>query len=206
VTQKGRRTRKANRRRQPAQSPQEVLVKALNHPLRVKALTILSERTASPTEIAELLDKKLSNVAYHIRVLHELGLIEIVEEESVRGSVAHFYRAVDRPLIDNADWKQLDPKIRGAFSGHVTESFITDAANSLAAGLFDKRDDRQASRTPLLLDREGWRQVSKIQAEANEKILKVQAAATQRIDGAESKGIHAVAGIFFFEVPPDTEG
>jgi len=205
MAKKRRKAKKSRRRKNESSSPQEVLVKALNHPHRVKALTILSEKIASPREISEQLDIGLSNIAYHVRVLYDLGLIEIVEEESVRGSIAHFYKAVERSLIDNADWKQLDPQIRSAFSGHVTEAFITDAANSLAAGVFDKRDDRQASRTPLLLDREGWRQVAKIQAKANEEILKVKAAAAERMDGTGSEGIHAVAGMFFFEVLPDTE-
>jgi hypothetical protein len=41
----------AKRKRKPDSSPQEVLVKALNHPVRVKALTILTEKIASPKEI-----------------------------------------------------------------------------------------------------------------------------------------------------------
>jgi DNA-binding transcriptional ArsR family regulator len=167
----------------------------------VKALTILAETVASPKEISERIEVPLSNVSYHVRVLDELGLIEVVEEESVRGSVAHFYEAVERPLIDNPDWKQLAPKVRNALSGHVTEDFITDAAKALASGVFDQRDDRHVSRIPLLLDEKGWRQVSKIQAEANEEILKVQAATAERMDGSEEDGIHAVAGMFFFEVP-----
>jgi DNA-binding transcriptional ArsR family regulator len=186
-------------------SPQEALVKALNHPVRVKALTILSEKTASPKEIAEVLDVPLSNVSYHVRVLDELGLIEIVEEESVRGSVAHFYEAVERPLIDNPDWGKLDPKVRSVVSGNVVEMLISDAAASLAAGLFDRRRDRHLSRMPLVLDGQGWRDVSRAQAEAEAAIIEAQAAAAERLKrGGEA--INAVAGMFCFEVPAAPEG
>jgi DNA-binding transcriptional ArsR family regulator len=183
-------------------SPQEVLIKALNHPIRVKALTILTERIASPKEISEQIDAPLSNVSYHVRVLDELGLIEIMEEESVRGSVAHFYKAVERPLIDNPDWERLDPKVRSAFSGYVIETLMSDVAKSLAAGVFDRREDRHLSRTPLLLDERGWRRIAAIQARALDDILAEQAKAAARMNGSREERIHAITGMACFEVMP----
>jgi DNA-binding transcriptional ArsR family regulator len=190
------------RKRKVRKSPQEVLVKALNHPIRVKALTILTERIASPKEISEQIEMPLSNVSYHVRVLDDLGLIEIMEEESVRGSVAHFYKAVERPLIDNPDWERLDPKVRSAFSGYVIETLMSDAAKSLATGTFDRRQDRHLSRTPLLLDEEGWRRIVEIQTKALDDILKEQAAAAARMNGSREEGIHVVTGMTCFEVLP----
>ncbi|MFL5898954.1 MAG: ArsR/SmtB family transcription factor [Solirubrobacterales bacterium] len=200
-----RKRRKATKRkRQVGKSPQEVLVKALNHPVRVKALTILTERIASPKEISDLIETPLSNVSYHVRVLEELGLIEIMEEENVRGSVAHFYKAVERPLIDNPDWEKLDPKVRSAFSGYVIETLMSDAAKSLAADVFDRREDRHLTRTPLLLDERGWQKVASIQLRALDEILKEQAAAAVRLGKSNEEAIQAVAGMALFEVLPDT--
>ncbi|HET7455829.1 MAG TPA: winged helix-turn-helix domain-containing protein [Solirubrobacterales bacterium] len=177
-------------------------MKALNHPVRVKALTILTEKIASPKEISEQIDEPLSNVSYHVRVLDELGLVEIMEEESVRGSVAHFYKAVERPLIDNPDWERLDPKVRSAFSGYVIETLMSDAARSLASGVFDRREDRHLSRTPLLLDEKGWRRIAAIQTKALDDILKEQGAAAARMNKSKEEGIHAIAGMTCFEVVP----
>ncbi|HET9593638.1 MAG TPA: winged helix-turn-helix domain-containing protein [Solirubrobacterales bacterium] len=195
----------AKRKRQLDQSPQEVLVKALNHPVRVKALTILTERTASPKEIAAEIEAPLSNVSYHVRVLDELGLVEIREEESVRGSVAHFYRAVERPLIHNPDWEKLSPRVRSAFSSYVIETLMSDAANSLQAGLFDQRDDRHLTRTPLRLDERGWRKVTAIQIKALDGILKEQEAAAARLDRAGEEGMNVIAGLLCFEALPPPE-
>jgi DNA-binding transcriptional ArsR family regulator len=195
----------AKRKRKSDSSPQAVLVKALNHPVRVKALTILTEKIASPKEISAQIDTPLSNVSYHVRVLDELGLVEIVEEESVRGSVAHFYKAVDRPLIDNPDWEKLSPKVRSAFSGYVIETLMSDAAKSLAAGVFDQRDDRHLSRTSLILDEKAWRKVSEIQAKALNQILKEQAAAVQRLGKSKGEPIQAIAGMTCFEVVSPSE-
>ena len=38
-------------------------------------------------------------VAYHVRTLLQLGLIELVDETRVRGAVEHHYRAVPRPTV-----------------------------------------------------------------------------------------------------------
>jgi len=203
VARKRRKVRK--RKRDLDSSPQEVLVKALNHPVRVKALTILTEKIASPKEIAAQIDAPLSNVSYHVRVLDELGLVEIVEEESVRGSVAHFYTAVERPLIDNPDWEKLSPKVRSAFSGYVIETLMSDAAASLAAGVFDRREDRHLSRTSLVLDERAWRRVSEIQAKALGQILKEQAAAAERLEKSKAEAINAIAGMTCFELTDSPE-
>src|SRR5215212_9980106 len=59
-------------------------VKAMSHPLRVRILARLGERTASPNELAEWLDAPLGTVAYHVRTLRRLGLIELRRETRAR--------------------------------------------------------------------------------------------------------------------------
>jgi DNA-binding transcriptional ArsR family regulator len=68
-------------------------VKALSHPLRVRILALLEERTASPRELDDWLDATLGTVSYHVRALHRTGLLELVDTTQVRGAVAHHYRA-----------------------------------------------------------------------------------------------------------------
>jgi DNA-binding transcriptional ArsR family regulator len=199
------RRRKVQKKTAPSTSrvPQEALVRALGHPIRVSALTILTEGVASPKQIATELDMPLSNVSYHVRVLDELGLIQIVEEENVRGSVAHFYRAVQREVITHSDWQRLNSKVRSAFSGQVMEALIADAAGSLASGHFDRREDRHLSRTRMVLDEKGWQRVADIQGKALQAILKEEKAAAGRLSRSSSEGIHVVAGMLCIEVPAD---
>ncbi|HET9184693.1 MAG TPA: helix-turn-helix domain-containing protein [Solirubrobacterales bacterium] len=180
---------------------QEELVKALNHPVRVKALTILTERTASPTEISDQIGVPLSHVSNHVRVLDELGLIEIVGEEPVRGAVKHFYKAVERPLLDTAEWEQLSPHVRTAVSAYALETVMKDAAKSLGAGLFDAREERHLTRTPLLLDEKGWQKVNAILTDALGSVLDEQAASAARMNDSEEEGIPVIAAIACFEVP-----
>jgi DNA-binding transcriptional ArsR family regulator len=69
------------------------LIKALGHPVRVRALDVLNTRIASPSELAKELGEPLGNVAYHIKILEENGAIELVRTAPVRGALEHFYRA-----------------------------------------------------------------------------------------------------------------
>ena len=71
------------------------LLKALAHPLRAKALPLFAEGAVSPVQVARQLDVDVSHLAYHIRVLRKLGLIELVETRQRRGALEHFYRATD---------------------------------------------------------------------------------------------------------------
>jgi len=179
----------------------EKLVKGLSHPIRTECLTILSDRTASPRQLSELLDHDLSNVSYHVRVLEELGLIELVGEESVRGAVAHFYKAVERPLASAAEWEQLPHEVKRAFSAHSWDALLKSVTLAIDKGTFDSRPDRHLTRTPLLLDSEGFERLSSLMDELLERIFIEQAAAAERMNKSGEKPIHAVAGTAFFPVP-----
>jgi DNA-binding transcriptional ArsR family regulator len=89
-----RKRKRASSRRKATPPGPEQMVKAFGHPVRVRVLAILIDRIAGPKAIAEELDMNLSNVSYHLRVLQKAELVEIAEEEPVRGAIAHFYSAV----------------------------------------------------------------------------------------------------------------
>jgi len=68
------------------------LLRALNHEVRLQILGILGQRELSPAELARERGEPVSNVAYHFRMLEELGCAKVVRTRQVRGSVEHFYR------------------------------------------------------------------------------------------------------------------
>lgn len=80
----------------PEAMDQQRLAKAYVHPLRAKALALIAEGVASPKQIASRLGVETSNVAYHVRVLRELGCIELVETRQRRGAIEHLYRVSDQ--------------------------------------------------------------------------------------------------------------
>ncbi|HYH52517.1 MAG TPA: hypothetical protein VD761_00145 [Solirubrobacterales bacterium] len=68
------------------------LVRALEHPVRVKFLTLLSnQEELSPAEALPLLnneDLALSNVTYHARVLDQFELVEATADATPSGGAA----------------------------------------------------------------------------------------------------------------------
>ncbi|HTE62957.1 MAG TPA: winged helix-turn-helix domain-containing protein [Solirubrobacteraceae bacterium] len=141
-------------------------VRALSHPLRVRILALLQERTASPRELAEWLDATLGTVSYHVRTLHDFGLIELVKTTQVRGAIAHHYRARVRPRVDDEAWAAAAPIVKQAAVGAALQTVDDYARASAAAGGFD-RGEAHLSRTNLRLDAKGWQQAAK----ACEKLL-----------------------------------
>jgi DNA-binding transcriptional ArsR family regulator len=84
-----------------------VLLKAISHPVRARALAALSQRIASPSELAAEQGEVVGYVAYHVRVLRKLGMIELVETRQVRGATQHFYRGTPQSYLDDDVWQKL---------------------------------------------------------------------------------------------------
>ncbi len=74
------------------------LAKALSNPLRAEALHLIAAGVDSPRAIGETLGKDVRGVAYHVRILHQLGCVELVETHQRRGAVEHIYRVTARAL------------------------------------------------------------------------------------------------------------
>lgn len=75
------------------------LMRALARAERIEILAILTERIASPKELAAETGEDLSTISYHVRNLRDCGLIELDHKIPRRGAMEHFYRAVDRTLL-----------------------------------------------------------------------------------------------------------
>jgi len=156
------------------------LAKALAHPLRVQLLAALNEGVASPNELAKKLDEPLTNVSYHVRMLHDLGCIELVETEPRRGALEHYYRAVVRPFFGDRDWKRLPKNARGSISDAVLQLVWEDAAEAIKGGLFDEREDRHLSRSVLSLDEQGWNDLHDLLAQTLDRAMQIQADSASR--------------------------
>jgi DNA-binding transcriptional ArsR family regulator len=171
------------------------LAKALAHPLRVQLLAALNQKVASPNELAKQLDEPLTNVSYHVRMLHELDCIELVETEPRRGALEHYYRAIVRPFFGDKDWKRLPKNARGSISDAVLQLVWDDAAEAIKTGLFDERDDRHLSRTVLALDEQGWDELHELLADTLERAMSIQvesASRASKTDDGETFGVNLV--------------
>jgi DNA-binding transcriptional ArsR family regulator len=67
-------------------------LRAIAHPLRLRILSLLTGSAMSAAEVARELGETQANASYHVRRLHEAGLLRIAEEVSIRGGRAKRYR------------------------------------------------------------------------------------------------------------------
>ncbi len=133
---KGRQGRGPSRGRE---EPDAILIKALSHPVRARALIALNQRVASPSEIADEQGEAVGYVAYHVRVLHELGVIELVNTRQVRGATQHFYRGTARPHLgtvgldlDDKGWREAKALLDSCREGLVRIGSESAARNGNA--------------------------------------------------------------------------
>jgi DNA-binding transcriptional ArsR family regulator len=155
-------------------------VKALSHPMRVRILALLQERTATPRELAQWLDATLGTVSYHVRALHQLGLLELVRTTQVRGAIAHHYRARERPRISDDAWASAAPIVKQAAVGATLQTVDDYARASAEAGGFD-RAEAQIARSSLRLDAKGWQQAAKAAEKLLAELGRIEASAAKRL-------------------------
>ena len=177
-------------------------VKALSHPLRVRIMAILEERTASPVQLATALDASLGMTSYHVQVLLRLELIELVREESRRGAVEHHYRAKARERPSADAWDRAAPVAKQALLGAALQQIHEYAAASAAAGGFD-RGDAHLTRTHVTVDEEGWAELADALARLLGDIERIERASEQRREReGRSAEIRAATVNMLFRVRP----
>ena len=162
------------------------LAKALAHPLRAQILERLERRTASPSELADELAAPLGNVSYHVRILAEAGLIELVRTTRRRGATEHHYRAVpDRPpgqlgLMGTRAAQRAED--RDPVADPVRET-IEEIRDRVRAGDDDRRAASGAhiTRTPLVLDDQAWEELHAAVEQLHDLALRLQLESAPRL-------------------------
>ncbi len=199
-SKKGGRSRNRNR-----EIVDQRVIKALGHPVRVLALAILNERVASPNEIAQELNQTVGHVSYHIKVLKKCECIELVDTAPRRGAVEHYYRATSRAFIDDEAWRRLPASVRPSLTATLLQDIFEDAGGALTAGTFDARDDRHLAWTPMIVDEQGWDDISEASAALLERVFEVQAESAKRLTEAEKPGIQISVASMVYETPASEE-
>ncbi len=78
------------------------------HPIRLQIVTALSNRQMTAKELAEIVPKvPLTTLYRHINALVEGGLLKIVSETQVRGTLERTYAMAVRPSLNAEDLKGM---------------------------------------------------------------------------------------------------
>jgi DNA-binding transcriptional ArsR family regulator len=179
------------------------MAKALSHPLRLRVLQELTLKgEGSPVQVAGALGERLGNVSYHMRILHELGCVELVRTEPRRGAVEHFYRPVLLPFADDAQWERLPVAVRRQLAGQTLGHIVRSAAAAAGAGGFD-RSGAHVVWAPLALDAEGWQELSALLLGVLERSARIQADSDARNRAGDKPIARSELAILHFAVDSD---
>ena len=72
--------------------------KALGHPMRHRLLFALGRSKATISQLAVTLGSNKGNIAHHLRVLADAGLVQAAGTRPVRGGIEQYYRRASRRL------------------------------------------------------------------------------------------------------------
>jgi DNA-binding transcriptional ArsR family regulator len=164
-------------------------IKAMANPLRNQILAILHERRASKTELAKELGFEWGEVSYEIEALEDAKLVEKVAEKKKRGAMEIFYRATARAYIDPEEWLQVAGPIKGKLRASLLRNLTVDAATAISEDTYDSLVGAHMSWTPMIVDEQGWEELTAIMLCTLEEVVELQESSASRLEARDAEGI-----------------
>jgi hypothetical protein len=87
----------------------------------------------------------------------------------------------------------------------MLQTIFEDSKAALTEGTLDKRGDRHLSWTPMILDAEGWEELTEEMKGMLERIFAIQAASAKRLTKADEPGIPVSVSMLAYETPASGE-
>src|SRR4029453_4561018 len=102
-------------------------LRALADPLRASLLELVLERAATVTELAQAVGRPKSTIAYHVNLLVDCGLFQVVRTRRVRAIDERYYGRVARTFYIGVLSRPEDKHVVAAVNG-VAEAAVESAA------------------------------------------------------------------------------
>jgi DNA-binding transcriptional ArsR family regulator len=181
--------------------PAEAMTHALNHWIRLEAMSILHQGEFSAGEVAEMLDEDVRYVTGHIRDLYEAGCIEFVGYKLVGSHMRPVFRAVALPEVTDEVFRAMSSDERHDATGAIVQGFLTESLSSYRNKKMDSAEE-----PPCLiwdaptLDAEGKRKLRERLTEVwKEEVLALEGESANRIAKSGEQATPTVVGLFSFE-------
>ncbi|HEX2096458.1 MAG TPA: winged helix-turn-helix domain-containing protein [Solirubrobacterales bacterium] len=177
------------------------VVRALANPTRIRILDAIAEGPAGAKELGAKINESPAVVAYHLRVLRATGCVQVVKDAPVGGADERPYE-----LAPTATPTRRLPRARAAHSGPghppaaIVQSVIERGMRHRGENLLGERKE-QLSCASIVVDREGWREISAAIGEALDRISTAQQRSAERLSAGREKGIEATIAVMTFESP-----
>ncbi len=156
------------------------LVKALAHPIRIQVLRAIQDGHSTPNDIARAIEQPLPNVSYHVRILAKLEVIELVEVTQVRGAAQHHYRPVGQIRITDRAWAEVPRDVQTQIAANTVATISEGARDAVLNGGF-AREDAILVRYPMILDAQGFADMSAAATEFLDTANRIAKAVSKRL-------------------------
>ena len=175
-------------------------------PLKAQIVAVALQRPYSPSEYARESGVSLQVASYAFKVLREKGILELVEESKVRGTIKHMYRATEAAIVSNADWGDLGEALRPVFTGTILQDFSARVTQAIETGHLFSRDDFCLYWAPRDLDEIAWREQVEIYKWCIEESERLEVdTVNRRANGEDEGSFHTTFAIAAFPSPTHSE-
>jgi DNA-binding transcriptional ArsR family regulator len=154
------------------------ILEALGDPVRQRIVTAISEAPAGAAALAERLGAPVAEIRRQLDVLVGCDAVEAVDGPDVPDEQRR-YRPMLRPLLDDAHWAALPPERRQALFDQTLRDIATRIEAAQTAGGFG-HVQTHVSFSRLLLDEQGWQEISDLLAGVVEEAMEIEADCADR--------------------------
>lgn len=190
------------------------IAKVLANALRNQILAILNERRGSATQLAKELKLDFAEVQYEMEALKKAELIEKVGERRRGNSMEIFYIATARAYINPEQWLTVADPIKAGLRASAFQNVIVDAATAISEETYDSLEGAHLSWSPMIVDEQGWKELTKLLLQTMDDSLKIQEESASRLMACDEEGVSVTAAILGFPsanlkrkigLPPDAD-
>lgn len=135
--------------------------RALFEESRSQIVTLLLDRAATTSELAEVLQKPKGTVGHHLKTLERAGLVHVVRTERVRALEAKYYGRTARLFLYRSVGEALGEAQR-VLARAGSEAGLVDEATAAAQGLVAPYAYRRHARIPAARAAEWHQRLSEL--------------------------------------------
>ena len=172
------------------------LLHALGDPGRHELLLAIAETPDSVNGLAARLDREQPDIRRIVSELLASDVIEQLDGDDL-GADDRRYRSMIRPFLDDAHWAMLPAEQRQALFELSLRRLSERVDEALASGGFGHLQTH-VSFTRLLLDDQGWQELTDLLAGVLEEAMQIEAEAAERRRASAAEPFYTNLAVMHF--------
>jgi hypothetical protein len=187
---------------EPTQRLDRRIEKSIQHEIRIDLLRIFSDRSATPRELAEILQADPNEVLDHVIELWANRCIDTVTEEEPGTDPVDRRYGITRFFVDDWAAAELPRAEREELSAMILQAIVAEALGGLRIGSICSRPDHHLSVKATRLDERGWRELMALLGRTLKEAEAIEECARERLGLGGEEGFEVFLAMMGFERSP----